>query len=330
MKIALLGCGTMGSTHSRAYEKMSDVELVAVCDIREDFAKDIADVHGSNVYSDFDEMLENEEIDMVDICLPTYLHREYVIKAMRQSKDVFCEKPVALTLEDAKEMMNVAKEEEVKFSVGHVLRFFPNYAKAAKRFTRNDLGAAKLIRTVRNQAFPMWSWDHWFKDYERSGGPYVDLMIHDIDWIIHNFGKVERVYARSKIAENQDHSLAILRLESGAIVHAEASWAYPQGSPFRMAFEIVGTDGQLEYDNQQDASIILQKTENEEFNMTKSSPDAKYEEPYYAELRSFIDHLIYDKELVVTPEQAYESLKVALALKESADKKQAILINEEF
>lgn len=330
LKIALLGCGTMGRVHARAYKKMDDIEIVAVCDLRSDFANKIATPFNANVYSDFEKMMANEEIDMVDICLPTYLHHEYAIKCMDKNKHVFCEKPIALSVEDAQEMIDKAVETNIKFSVGHVLRFFPTYAKAADKFTPDNLGHAKLIRTVRNQAFPMWSWDNWFSDYKRSGGPYVDLMIHDLDWIIHRFGKVERVYARSFIADKQDHSIALLRLENGAIVHSEASWAYPQGSPFKMAYEIVGTQGQLEYDNQKDASVIVQNVNEDVFNMAASSPDFAIEEPYYAELRSFIEHIIFDSELVVSPEQALESLKVALAAKKSSEINRSIKIEEVF
>lgn len=330
LKIALLGCGTMGGTHSRAYKKMKDVKIVAVCDIRKEFADNIAKEHDANVYLDFDEMMEKEAFDVLDLCLPTYLHHEFAIKAMRQSKHVFCEKPIALNLEDARDMINVAKEENVKFSVGHVLRFFPSYTKAASHFVDGDLGEAKLIRTVRNQAFPMWSWDQWFSDYDRSGGPYVDLMIHDLDWIIHNFGSVKRVYARSHIGHQQDQSIAVLKLDNGAIVHAEASWAYPQGAAFKMAYEIVGTQGQLEYDNQKDSSVLLQNAEGGTFKESKSSPDFIYSEPYYAELRSFYDHVIHDKALIVTPEQAYQSLQVALAAKKSAETKSPVFIEKEF
>lgn len=329
LKVALLGCGTMGRTHSRAYNKMDDVDVVAVCDIREDFANTIGEALDAKVYLDFDEMMNSEEFDMIDICLPTYLHKEYAIKAMKQGKDVFCEKPIALTTSDARKMIDTAKEENVKFSVGHVLRFFPTYSAAAEKFNGNQLGSAKLIRTVRNQAFPMWSWNGWFSDYDLSGGPYVDLMIHDIDWIIHSFGSVQRVFAQSYIGDKQDQSIALLRLDNGAIVHAESSWAYPQGAPFKMAFEIVGTHGQLEYDNQKDASILLQKTVDEKFTQNTSSPDDYFDEPYYAELRSFINHIKYNDELVVTPEQAYESLKVVLALKESSETKKPVFIGKE-
>ena len=119
-------------------------------------------------------------------------------------------------------------------------------------------------------------------------------------------------------------------MKNGAIVHAEASWAYPQGAPFKMAFEVVGTKGQLEYDNQKDASMGLQTIDEGVFVQKLSSPDANQEEPYYAELRNFINHVIYDEALVVTPEQAYESLKVALAAKKSSEENRPIDIEKEF
>ena len=116
---------------------------------------------------------------------------------MRAGKHVFCEKPVARTAEEAEDMIAVARECGVKFSVGHVLRFFPNYVDAASLCASGRLGTPRLIRTMRNQAFPAWSWEGWYQDYEKSGGPILDLVIHDLDWIMHSFGDVQRVYALS-------------------------------------------------------------------------------------------------------------------------------------
>ena len=109
-KVALIGAGTMGRTHCNAYLSIEDAKLVAVCDINEEKANMLCEKHGAKSYTDYETMISNEEFDILDICLPTYLHSKYAIDAMKRGKNVFCEKPIALTLEEAEEMTKTAKE----------------------------------------------------------------------------------------------------------------------------------------------------------------------------------------------------------------------------
>ncbi|MEG0853237.1 MAG: Gfo/Idh/MocA family oxidoreductase [Angelakisella sp.] len=320
VKIALIGCGTMGRTHSGGYLKIEDARVVAFCDIDKGKAEALAEQHDSAVYTDFATMMQEAEFDVLDVCLPTYMHKEYAIAAMRKGKHVFCEKPIALTVEDANEMLAVAKECGVKFSVGHVLRFFPAYKGAMEQIESGRLGVPRLIRTTRNQGFPQWSWEGWYKDYSKSGGPIVDLIIHDFDWIIHNFGKVERVFAKSfegKV-EEQEHCIVLLRLQNGTIAHVEGSWAYPKGSTFRMTFEVVGTHAQIEFDSVESSPVIKQTLVDGQHKLTRSSPVPGKLEPYCAELCEFVQAVKNDTVPTVTGEQAVEALRVALAAVESS------------
>lgn len=322
IKVALIGCGTMGRTHSGGYTKIEDAKVVAFCDLNAEKAQTLADQHGAAVYTDFETMMEKADFDVLDICLPTYLHKQHAIAGMKAGKHVFCEKPIALTVADAEEMVRTAKECGVKFSVGHVLRFFPSYKNAIEQKDKGRLGIPRLIRTTRNQAFPQWSWEGWYKDYSKSGGPIVDLVIHDIDWILHNFGKVDRVFAKNyngRVEElEQDHCMLILHLENGAIAHVEGSWAYPKGSVFRMTFEVVGTEGQIEFDNVASASVIKQTAPNDQHSIAYLSPVPGKNEPYCAELNEFIQCVRNNVEPIVTGEQAIEALRVALAAVESS------------
>lgn len=329
IKIGILGCGVMGKNHGRAYQTISDCQVMAVCDIREDEAKKVASFHNANVYTSFDEMLLSEELDIVDICLPTYLHKKYALMAMNKGKHTFCEKPIALSITDANEMKACALANNVKLSVGHVLRFFPEYVQAAEQFTEDKLGTVRLIRTSRNQAFPKWSWENWFTDYDKSGGPILDLIIHDIDWIIYNFGPVSRVYAKSYGSQRkgQDHSILVLRLKNGAIAHVEGSWAYPEGAPFKMSYELVGTKGQLEYDNLKDAALQLQTTNNQKFEQIRFSAGSYDTEPYRAELQGFVQSVLNNTEALVTADEGIEALKVALAAKKSIETGQPIILD---
>lgn len=319
VRVALVGCGTMGRVHTNGYQLLENARLQAVCDLDEEKADALAKASGAKRYLSFDEMLQNEAFEVLDLCLPTYMHKEFAVRAMRAGKHVFCEKPIALNEQDAKEMVQVAREMGVKFSVGHVLRFFPPYRQAIQTISSGKIGVPKLIRTIRNQAFPQWSWNGWYKDYSKSGGPILDLVIHDFDWILHNFGEVERVYAKSfnGTVTDQEHCMVTLRLKNGAIAHVEGSWGYPRGAAFHTSFEIVGTAGQLEYDNMEQCGLKKLTCE-ESFSTGYLAPSTPNREPYAAELREFIDCIEQNTPVTVTGEQAIEALRISLAAIESS------------
>ncbi len=322
INVALIGCGTMGRSHAYSYQHIDNADLVAVCDIDKEKAQRIAEINTSRIYSSLEEMLENENVDMVDICLPTYMHKTYALIAMKAKKHVFCEKPIALNLEDAYEMVRTSEEEGVKFTVGHVVRYFPAYKSAVEAVEKEKIGVPRLIRTTRNQGFPKWSWEGWYLDYEKSGGPIMDLIIHDFDWINHYFGEVDRIFARSFHGEvlEQDHCIATLRLKNGTIAHVEGSWAYPQGTVFRTTFEIIGTNGQIEYDSLENCGLKKQTNDSADGHLITSylSPIAGAIEPYQSELREFVHCVENDLPVTITGNEAINALQVALAAIESS------------
>jgi len=320
IQVAILGCGTMGQTHAQGYRNIEGVKVTAVCDIRKEQGTVLAELLRSEYYSQADELFSKASFDVLDICLPTYLHKEYALLAMKGGKHVFCEKPIALTAEDAEAMIECAQRCNVYFSVGHVVRFFPPYNQAISLIGKKRIGIPRLIRTTRNQAFPPWSWENWYHKSDKSGGPEVDLMIHDFDLIIHHFGKVERVFAKNlgETLADQRHSLCILRLANGAMAHVEGSWALPKGSEFRTTYEIVGTEGQICYDSTRDTPLKIQISEDLDKPIRYDNPMLGGMNPYEAELRAFYEALREGKPVAVTGEQALEALEVALAAVESA------------
>ena len=327
LKVALVGCGTMGKTHAQGYGTIPNAKVVAVCDIREEEGRKVADIFGAKYYQDYDRMLAEGDFDVVDLCIPTYMHKDFAIKAMELRKHVFCEKPIANTVEDAQIMIDKAQEMGVKFSVGHVVRFFPAYKKAIETIQEGRIGTPKLIRTTRNGAYPSWSWQDWYSNYEYSGGPLVDLVIHDLDWIIHHFGDVKRVYAKSlngKI-KGQDHCLVTLRLNNGAIANVEGSWGYPQGAIFGSTFEVIGTQGQIEFDSRK-SSPIQKQTNHGTFSCSFENPLQPNEEPYTHELQVFINAIVENQAPLITGEQAKKALQVALAAIESSKTGQPVTL----
>ena len=124
LKVALVGVGGISGAHIPAWESMDDAELVAICDIRPERMEKYTDKHR---YTDFDEMLENENVDILDICLPTFLHADFAVKAMEKGINVICEKPISLNREDVHRVYSTAKKNNVCFMVAQVLRFWPEY-----------------------------------------------------------------------------------------------------------------------------------------------------------------------------------------------------------
>jgi len=145
-------------------------------------ARAISEKYGATVAS-FEEVLENSSVDIVDICTPTFTHRELAVRALEAGKHILCEKPVALTLEDARAMNGAAKKSGRKFMVGHVVRFFPQYIRVKELAAAGDVGEIVMAKLHRGGSFSSHGIDNWFADIAKSGGVFVDLSIHDFDFL---------------------------------------------------------------------------------------------------------------------------------------------------
>lgn len=236
LKVGLVGVGGISGAHIPAWDEMECAELVALCDIRpERMEKYGAKRH----YTDFDEMLANEKFDIIDICLPTYLHADFAVKAMERGINVICEKPISMKKEDVQRVYSTAEKNNVKFMVAHVLRFWPEYELLKEIYDTQKYGKLLSGTMTRLGCYPRWSWDGWMMDEKRSGLVPFDLHIHDLDFLVYAFGKPEVAYKfRSKLPD-QDF-LSISYNFGDFAVNTEASWystCYPFTAEFRFQFE---------------------------------------------------------------------------------------------
>ena len=236
MKIALVGVGGISGAHIPAWNSMQDAELVALCDIRpEQMEKYPEQRH----YTDFDQMLEAEQIDILDICLPTYLHADFAIKAMNKGIHVLCEKPISLNRKDVKRVGEAAKANGVKFMVAQVLRFWPEYEIVKTLYDQKTYGKLLSGSMTRLGCYPKWSWDSWMMDEKRSGLVPFDLHIHDVDFMVYAFGKPNKVTDYRARRPEQDYINAVYEYD-GFFITTEASWyasPYPFSAAFRFQFE---------------------------------------------------------------------------------------------
>ncbi len=236
LKIALVGVGGISGAHIPAWNSMEDVELVALCDIRPEQMEKYPD---QRHYTDFTEMLDKEEIDILDICLPTYLHADFSIQAMERGIHVLCEKPVSLHKEDVVRVYDTARKNNVCFMIAQVLRFWPEYEVLKNLYDNGRYGKLLSGMMKRIGVRPKWSWDGWMTDENRSGLVPFDLHIHDLDFLVYAFGAPKNTFDKRSKRPEQDY-FCVNYDYGDFFITAEAAWygsPYPFTAGFRFQFE---------------------------------------------------------------------------------------------
>jgi len=312
MRIGLVGAGFMGGVHLDAYASIPDLEVVGVADARIESAVAGAEIVGARPYASYEDLVAAEDVEVVDVCLPTAFHRDLAIRAAGEGRHVILEKPMARTMEDAKQILDAFSGDGPRLFVGHVVRFFPEYLGIKQKIDAGDLGTIGVVRTSRRSPFLL-GWNDWYADWRVSGGVLLDLVIHDFDFLRWALGEVQRVYARGMLGREYnrlDYVLATLRFESGAIAHVEGHWGYP--GPFNYSIEVAGSDALLAVDSTEPTSLQLISGAPEEV------PDLAWgKSPYEKELEHFIHCIATGEEPIVQAHDACEALRIGLAATDS-------------
>jgi predicted dehydrogenase len=319
LKIGVLGTGGMGTYHSHLLRQIPEVEIVGVVAKPANEADALAGDLGVRRYDTPEELLDDPKIDAVLIATPTPCHAELVVAAAQRGKHVFCEKPLARHLDEGRQAVEACQQANVRLMVGHVVRFFPEYARIKDLIEQGAIGKPVVLRFTRGGPFPRMGTPSWYADPAASGGVILDLMLHDIDTLRWYCGDIERVYAHSVTGrvKERDYALVIMRMASGAIAHLEASWAHPGG--FRTRCEVAGDAGMLTVDSRDSSPIQAEMWTVEGRSGGVALPESPLaENPYLVELRQWIDHIVRGAPLRVTPEDALKALQAGLAAMESA------------
>lgn len=249
----MLGLGFMGVTHLKAYRRVAGVEIAAVCSrdsvplVQQsgnlDLAEEPLDLSDYRHCSDFQQVIQDPDIDAVDICLPSNLHAQVAIQALEAGKHVLVEKPMALDAASARAMIAAAEQANRVLMVGHVLRFFPAYQ--ALREALHGVRACVAIFRRRSGA-PGWS--QWMRNFDESGGGAFDLLIHDVDFALHLFGAPQLLSATgySSPGDCVDVITATWYYDSGLSVVITGGW-HPKGYPFSMEYTVATSEGTIEY-----------------------------------------------------------------------------------
>ncbi|WP_319204573.1 Gfo/Idh/MocA family oxidoreductase [uncultured Ilyobacter sp.] len=233
IKFALVGCGRIVKKHVEALNEIDDAELVALCDSVEEKAKKASEMAGGiNYYTSYDEMLQNEEVDVVNILTPSGQHPKHTIDIVkRYKKHIVCEKPMALKLEDADEMIRTCDEYGVRLFVVKQNRYNLPVQKAREALEEGKFGKITMgtvrVRWARHEQY--YAQDDWRGTWELDGGVITNQASHHIDLLEWMLGEPVSVMAKTETyladIEADDTAAAIIKFKSGALGIIEATTA---------------------------------------------------------------------------------------------------------
>jgi len=334
IKVGLIGCGNIGAGgHLPAYAHIPEAELVAVCDAVEELAHAAAERSGATAYTDYRQLLEQEDVEMVDICVPTYLHAQAAIAAIKAGKHVLCEKPIAHTLEAADAMIEAAQANGAKLMIGQVRRFDHRYASIKAQIDAGKVGRPVFIRRAERQFLPFPP-DAWQWDPKRGGGVILDIGVHATDlfrWFLDEdavevYAVAKSVREAAREAGSFDHAMITCKFDGGGVGFAEASWAYPNGfgGTLYAQLDVVGTAGKIQYADKDTNPMLIYTTEKghelPRYFKFMSTTEYAFEE----EIRHFVRCVLNDREPAVSPQDARAALEMALAAQRSAETGQPV------
>ena len=333
IKIGIIGVGRMGQIHlDNLMQKFSEVDVIAISDINEE-ARQWAEKYSiSKFYSDYQDLISDQEINTVVICSPTNQHAENIIKAAKEGKNIFCEKPMDLSIQTATKVLQIVEKSGVKFMLGFNRRFDPNFMKIKSLIDAGKVGEPQIIKiTSRDPAPPSINY------IKSSGGMFLDMTIHDFDmarFIVSS--KVKSIFALGRnlvdseigIAGDIDTAVVNITFESGAIATIDNSRQAVYGYDQRV--EVFGSEGMVGTENN--------KSDNHYYFNKKGRTESlplhffmdRYVPSYFNEMKAFIHCIVHDEEPKVGVHDGLISLAMGWAANTSIRENRIVMLKEMF
>lgn len=317
VNMGLIGCGGISSSHIRAYKTLlNKINLIAVCDVVEGKAKAaMKDVGAETYFLDYKKLLERDDIQAVDICLPHDLHSTVTVASAERGKNVLCEKPMARNLEEADEMITMAEEKGIKLMIGENFRFMPEVVKARELIRNGAIGDVFLSKTDC-VGFPTdLAPTGWKLDASRvGGGVVIDSGIHFIDimrWLVGEVSSVTALINRivRKEISGEDTGCLLFRHVNEAISVLTLTWAAkrPTGE---YLFKVYGSHGTI-VSGESSVQVL-------EEDKPTLKIDVEQVDSFRAEIGHFADCIIKDTQPLMSGREARRDLELVMAAYRSA------------
>lgn len=304
LNVGLIGAGGISHVHADAWRALgANVRVYSLHG-----AEELATEYGFDVAESLEDAFAHA--DIVDIVTPTDTHVPLARAAIAAGLHVICEKPLALTAAEARQLADAAEAAGVRLFPAHVVRYFAEYRAIKERVAAGAIGTPATQRFYRMGSAPVSS---WFFQERRGGGIVRDLMIHDIDQAVWLAGPVTTVYAAQNPPSADDTvpnavtAHVVLTHASGVISHVQGSWL-PQGMPFRVGVEIAGAEGRLTYSSAEDRALLIDTVVagTEDYVPPMSSGDT----PYRREIADFVASVETGADALVGPADAVAAVAV--------------------
>jgi predicted dehydrogenase len=338
VKVGVVGLGFMGAMHAQAYSILPNAQVAAGVDRDKQRHKDFAAKYDAKTYPTIERMLTEADMDLVDVCLPTNMHRRAVEKAAAAGKHILCEKPIALTLRDADAMIAAVERAGVKFMVAHVLRFWPEYTVIKDIVSSGRLGRIRSLTASRLSPPPAWGWKNWFLQPKLSGGAVVDLHIHDLDQFAWLAGPPKTIFAGGLMNESgaMQSVWTTCTHADGIVSFAQGSELLPSNYPFTMTLTVCCEKGTIEFNSRLSPALTVYPVDREPEHpaipdltggttSTETAGNIAQLGGYFAEIKYFVDCIEQNRNPdVVNAADARLALAMCLAARKSALKSKPI------
>ena len=322
LSIGMIGCGGIARMHAKRLSTLEEAKMTAYADIDVEKAKDFSETYGGKAYSDWHEMLDKEKLDIVYICLPPFAHTDEVMVAAEKGIHIFIEKPIALTMSLAREMIAAVEKNGVKSQVGYCQRFSYAVDEAKRLIESGEAGEPGLAIG--------WYWCHflggtWWRDKSKSGGQVVEQSTHLYDALRYLCGDVEEVYGQMNRKfwtdvpglTVEDVSSSTFRFKSGAIGSiAVTTWGAASQWWFRWLMATENYTFQSE--NVHTLTLYSTKTPGKQTTTTEER------DVYLLETKDLIKAVLEDEKTRVPIQEGAKSLEFTLAVRKSMETRKPV------
>ncbi len=332
IKVGVIGVGRIGKLHlENIAVRIPSAEVIAVADTFVEAATEMGEQFGvKNVSSNYRDILSMPDVDAVIICSPTDTHAQYTIEAAEAGKHIFCEKPLDLSLERIRQVLDVIEKTGVKLMIGFNRRFDPNFAKIQQMVKDGKIGEPQILRITSRDPKPPPA------EYVAvSGGMFLDMTIHDFDMARFIMGsEVVEVYAKANVlvdpaigeAGDVDTAITILSFENGAIGAIDNTRQAVFGYDQRL--EVLGSEGMVNIDNNYHDTHSYYNKEGSHGPLPLDFFMDRYIESYEIEMKAFIDALVNEEDIPVHGKDGLISVAIGLAAKKSASENRPVTLKE--
>lgn len=334
MRVGVIGCGGMGTTHYLSLKALSaqmDVEVAALADCRKEFLDKASSYFPyAKTYDYGMELIEREKLDAVHICLPTNLHVSHAVAAMERKMHVLVEKPVCLTREEGQQILEAEKRTGRKAMAGQVLRSFEEYRYLKQVYDNRTFGQLKSMGMERISGDVQWGFEDWFHDEKKSGSVVLDLHVHDLDFLRYMLGEPDRFDVRATAFPSGMINQIITTYEFGNLfVTAQGIWDISPSLQFQAGFRACFEDATVVFDSAKKPSLTVYKKDGT-VEVPELTPEYEMDDdtaginisnlgPYYTEIKYFLQCVMDGKPVELAPlEEGVKSVELALREWEAA------------